>query len=160
MTLRNATLTFRVCPLTLTRDMSSLAEVVLEKDVVQIREHLLDIRSASESTETHEITDQDEPQYDVWEAAEGSERRVLIQELIERVTIFPDNLEVTVAGAPALNVLYSEVGLKGSEIVGVGDPRLQICYQALAACSTKWTVRQCSIQALNPVKHLPRCAEH
>lgn len=58
----------------------------------------------------------------VWEAAEAQERRVLVEELIEWVTVFPDHLEVTVAGAPTLNVLYPEVGLKGSEIVGVGDP--------------------------------------
>jgi len=36
----------------------------------------------------------------VWEAAEESERRVLVEELIESVTIYPDHLEVTVAGAP------------------------------------------------------------
>jgi hypothetical protein len=32
-----------------------------------------------------------------------------------------------------LNVLYGEIGLKVPEIVGVGDPKQQICYQALAA---------------------------
>jgi adenosyl cobinamide kinase/adenosyl cobinamide phosphate guanylyltransferase len=58
----------------------------------------------------------------VWKAAEDRERRVLVEELIEWVTIFPDHLEVTVAGAPPLNVLFEEVGLKGSEIVGVGGP--------------------------------------
>lgn len=51
----------------------------------------------------------------VWECAEESERRVLVEELVEWVTIFPDHLEVTVVGAPALNVLYSEVGLMVSE---------------------------------------------
>ena len=56
----------------------------------------------------------------VWEAAEDAERRVLVEELVDAVTVFPDHLEVTVAGAPPLNVLYSEVGLKGSETVGVG----------------------------------------
>jgi hypothetical protein len=35
--------------------------------------------------------------------------------------VFPDHLEVKVNGAPALIVLYGEVGLKVSEIVGVGD---------------------------------------
>lgn len=58
----------------------------------------------------------------VWESAEEVEKRVLIEELLEWVTIFPDHLEVTVVGAPALNVLYSEVGLMGSDFVGVGDP--------------------------------------
>jgi adenosyl cobinamide kinase/adenosyl cobinamide phosphate guanylyltransferase len=69
----------------------------------------------------------------VWEFVEESERRVFIEELVEWVTIFPDHLEVTVVGAPALNVLYSDVGFMGSEIVGVGDPKQQISYRALAA---------------------------
>lgn len=56
----------------------------------------------------------------VWEAAEDGERRVLIEELIDAVTVFPDHLEVAVAGASPLNVLYSEVGLKESENVRVG----------------------------------------
>jgi hypothetical protein len=34
----------------------------------------------------------------VWEAAEDRERRVLIEELVEWVTVYPDHLEVTVAG--------------------------------------------------------------
>jgi site-specific DNA recombinase len=57
----------------------------------------------------------------VWEAAEEHERQVLVQELLESVTVFPDHLEVTVAGAPPVNVLYREVGLKESEIVRVGE---------------------------------------
>jgi hypothetical protein len=58
----------------------------------------------------------------VWRAAEIDERRVLVDELVEWVTVFPDHLEVNVTGAPTLNVLLSEVGLKESEIVGVGGP--------------------------------------
>jgi hypothetical protein len=57
----------------------------------------------------------------VWEAAEDAERRILVEELVQWITIFPDHLEVSVAGAPTLNVNYSEVGMMGSEIVGVGD---------------------------------------
>ncbi|HTV10341.1 MAG TPA: recombinase family protein [Acidimicrobiales bacterium] len=56
----------------------------------------------------------------VWSAADDAERRVLIEELIDSVTVFPDHLEVKVGGAPPLNVLYSEVGLKESENVRVG----------------------------------------
>jgi site-specific DNA recombinase len=56
----------------------------------------------------------------LWAAAEDAERRVLIEELVDSVTVFPDHLEVTVGGAPPLNVLYSEVGLKESENVRVG----------------------------------------
>ncbi len=56
----------------------------------------------------------------LWAAAEDAERRVLIEELVDSVTVFPDHLEVKVGGAPPLNVLYSEVGLKESENVRVG----------------------------------------
>jgi site-specific DNA recombinase len=47
----------------------------------------------------------------VWEAATDQERRILIEELLEAVTVFPDHLEVAVHGAPTINVLLSEVGL-------------------------------------------------
>ena len=58
-----------------------------------------------------------------WDAATQAERRVLIEELLESVTVLPDHLEVTVAGAPRLNVLLEEVGLRkapDSQISGVG----------------------------------------
>lgn len=58
-----------------------------------------------------------------WEAATEAERRVLVQELPETGTVLPDHLDVTVAGAPRLNVLLEEVGLKPakqSRISGVG----------------------------------------
>jgi len=69
----------------------------------------------------------------VWDAAEDSERRVLVEEFLEWVTVFPDHLEVSVIGAPALNVRLGEVGLKESEIVGVGGPTQHFCYQSLEA---------------------------
>ncbi len=56
----------------------------------------------------------------MWQAATEPERRLLIEEMIESVRVFPDHLEVQVSGAPALNVLPGEVGLKQSEVVGVG----------------------------------------
>ena len=56
----------------------------------------------------------------VWTEATDKERRVLIHELVDRIAFFPDHLEVTVAGAPAINVALSEVGLKESRTVGVG----------------------------------------
>ena len=56
----------------------------------------------------------------VWDAATERERRILVEQLVESITVLPDHLEVKIAGTPPLNVLYSEVGLKGSEIVGVG----------------------------------------
>jgi hypothetical protein len=48
----------------------------------------------------------------IWEHANDRERRVLIEELIETVTIHADRLDVTVAGAPALLVTLDEVGLR------------------------------------------------
>jgi site-specific DNA recombinase len=57
----------------------------------------------------------------IWSSATVDERRDLVEELLESIAVFPDHLEVKVNGAPALIVLYGEVGLKVSEIVGVGD---------------------------------------
>lgn len=57
---------------------------------------------------------------EVWSEAPFGERRVLVEELVESVAIFPDHLEVKVAGAPKLNVRLGEVGLKESAISGVG----------------------------------------
>ena len=47
---------------------------------------------------------------------------MLVEELVERVAVFPDHLEVSIAGAPRLNVGLAEVGLGGnqSQNVGVG----------------------------------------
>ncbi|HXZ83473.1 MAG TPA: hypothetical protein VED84_07005, partial [Acidimicrobiales bacterium] len=58
-----------------------------------------------------------------WDEATEPERRVLVEELVEKVAVFPDHLEVTIAGAPRLNVGLAEVGLgnKQSQNVGVGE---------------------------------------
>jgi site-specific DNA recombinase len=58
----------------------------------------------------------------VWSEATDSEKRVLVEELVEKIAIFPDHLEVTIAGAPRLNVTLSEVGLSAaqSENLSVG----------------------------------------
>ena len=50
----------------------------------------------------------------VWSAAEEHERPVLVEELVEAVGVYPDHLEVTMSGAPALNGLY------GGRAEGVG----------------------------------------
>ena len=63
----------------------------------------------------------------VWEAATDHERRVLIEELLEAVTVYPDHLEVAVHGAPTINVLLGEVGLVDqSEIARVGGQKTRI----------------------------------
>ena len=56
-----------------------------------------------------------------------AERRVLVEELVERVAMFPDHLEVKIAGTPTMNVTLQEVGLTGgwsSRGVGGGTPTL------------------------------------
>jgi hypothetical protein len=55
-----------------------------------------------------------------WKAATDVERRVLIDEFIEEITVLPDYLDVKVHGAPAVHVLYQEVGLKESGFDRVG----------------------------------------
>ncbi len=55
-----------------------------------------------------------------WQAATDVERRVLIDEFLEEVTVLPDYLDVKVHGAPPLHVRYQEVGLKESGSDGVG----------------------------------------
>ena len=55
-----------------------------------------------------------------WKAATEVERRVLIDEFIEEITVLPDYLDVKVHGAPPVHVLYQEVGLKESGFDRVG----------------------------------------
>ncbi len=49
---------------------------------------------------------------EIWDHASTAERRVIVEELIESVTIYADRLEVNVAGAPPLLVTLAEVGLR------------------------------------------------
>jgi site-specific DNA recombinase len=57
----------------------------------------------------------------LWAEATDLERRVIIEELLESVAMYPDHLEVTVSGAPRLNVALEEVGLTGGwQFRGVG----------------------------------------
>ena len=50
----------------------------------------------------------------IWHEATDAERRVLVEELVDSVVIFPDHLEVEVSGAPPLTMTLAEVGLKAS----------------------------------------------
>jgi len=54
----------------------------------------------------------------VWHAADTDERRVLVHELLEEVALFPDHLEVAIAGAPRLNVTLEEVGVRTNGVRG------------------------------------------
>ncbi len=60
-----------------------------------------------------------------WRAATDVERRVLIDEFIEEITVLPDYLDVKVHGAPAVHVLYQEVGLKESRVSIVSEGGLE-----------------------------------
>jgi site-specific DNA recombinase len=51
----------------------------------------------------------------IWAEANERERRVLVENLLEWIKVFPDHLEVKVMGSPQINVLYSEVGLRVPE---------------------------------------------
>ena len=64
----------------------------------------------------------------VWEEATSSERQILIDDLVDSVWIFPDQLSVEVVGAPPILVGLDEVGLRlGSRSVvsegGLEPPR-------------------------------------
>ena len=57
----------------------------------------------------------------LWAEATDVERRVLVEELVESVAMYPDHLEVRVTGVPRLNVTLEEVGLTGGwQFCGVG----------------------------------------
>ena len=58
----------------------------------------------------------------LWEVSDDRERRLLVEEMVTGLNVFPDHLEVAVTGAPTLNVLYREIGMRESEIVQVGGP--------------------------------------
>jgi hypothetical protein len=48
----------------------------------------------------------------LWEAVSETEKRTLINELIEAVIVYPDRLQVAINGAPPLTVDFEEVGLR------------------------------------------------
>jgi site-specific DNA recombinase len=56
----------------------------------------------------------------IWKAATDLERKILIDNFVESITVFPEHFEITIAGSPPLIVLPQEVGLQHSENVGVG----------------------------------------
>lgn len=57
---------------------------------------------------------------DLWPHATDTEKRTLLDELLQQITIHPDRLTVQFHGAPPLNVAFTEVGLKDSELSRVG----------------------------------------
>ncbi len=75
---------------------------------------------AAESSETlvHTVASLDLET--AWEAASTYERRILVDELVENVTVGPEWFSVTLYGSPPVRTRYGEVGLKDSDPVGVG----------------------------------------
>jgi hypothetical protein len=69
----------------------------------------------------------------VWTEASDQERRVLLDELLDRIVVFPDHLEVAVHGAPKLNVLLGEIGLAESQNSRVGGGTRTLTPRAPAA---------------------------
>jgi hypothetical protein len=55
-----------------------------------------------------------------WAAATDLEKRILIDELVESVTVSPIIWKISVSGGPRIHVLYQEVGLKESVFDRVG----------------------------------------
>ena len=47
----------------------------------------------------------------IWDETTPSERRVLIEDFLENIYLYPDRLTVQVVGAPAIMVTLQEVGL-------------------------------------------------
>src|SRR6266511_180558 len=65
----------------------------------------------------------------LWGEATDQERRILVEELLESVAMYPDHLEVTVSGVPRLNVPLEEVGLSGGwQLCGGGGPTSPNCH--------------------------------
>ena len=73
-----------------------------------------------------------------WDEASPSERRILIDDLVDSVNIFPDRLTVQVAGAPPFLVTLQEVGLNQGCKPVVSESRRQ--QSTTGACSRGQTV--------------------
>jgi hypothetical protein len=65
----------------------------------------------------------------LWGEASDAERRVLVEELVDSIAMYPDHLEVTVSGVPRMNLTLEEVGLTGGgwQFCGVGGPKSSDC---------------------------------
>lgn len=63
----------------------------------------------------------------IWTVATDQKLRTLLDELLDKVVVHPDHLEVHVHGVPRLNVALAEVGLEPREqIDGVGGGKRRI----------------------------------
>jgi site-specific DNA recombinase len=83
-------------------------------DVQQRLEERNEIAQAFEDVARH-LADLDIEE--IWREATNRERWALASDLLDHIAIYPDHLEVKATGAPRMNVLLSEVGLKGGPAV-------------------------------------------
>jgi hypothetical protein len=86
---------------------ASQAEVDRSDDVEQLFDDVAQMLAALDIERT-------------WAAVTEVERRILLDEFLECVTVLPDYLDVNIHGAPPIHVLYQEVGLKESDFDRVG----------------------------------------
>ncbi len=56
----------------------------------------------------------------LWDAGTQAEQRVIIDELVNTITVTPEWFSVTLFGSPPVRIRYSEVGRKDSDFDGVG----------------------------------------
>ena len=61
----------------------------------------------------------------LWEEASAAERRVLVEDLIDSISLYPDRLTVQVAGAPPILVTLEEVGLHAGSKPVVSEAGLE-----------------------------------
>jgi site-specific DNA recombinase len=60
-----------------------------------------------------------------WAEATNAERKILVQDLVDEVRIYPDRISVQVAGAPPIVVMPEEVGLRVGSRSMVSESRYQ-----------------------------------
>ena len=91
----------------LSTQMSLLEAEIAEHDAAR-EKHLAQEATFEALISKFEVLDFDE----IWEEATQAERRILIEDFLESIFMYPDRLTVQVAGAPAIIVALDEVGLR------------------------------------------------
>ncbi|HEY5303024.1 MAG TPA: recombinase family protein [Acidimicrobiales bacterium] len=61
----------------------------------------------------------------IWAEANNAERKILVQDLVDEVRIYPDRITVQVAGAPPIIVMPEEVGLRPGSTSVVSETGLE-----------------------------------
>ena len=61
----------------------------------------------------------------IWDAANERERRILINEIVDKVIVHADRLQVAIHGAPLLTVTLDELGLRSGTRIDVSEGGLE-----------------------------------